>query len=76
MTAAQKIDRMISIEVDGAHAPDFRRLVRDARMALTVAAQSGDAARIKRSMDEADGLMEAWEVSWRHGSQPSDYARV
>lgn len=54
--------RLTHIEVDGAYAPDFRRLMRDERQALGIALQSGDAARIAAARAETLRVCTMWGV--------------
>lgn len=60
MNANQIINKLIAVEVDKTAAPDMRRVIRDERLALQVAAQSGDAAKIGPAMREAVRVAKMW----------------
>lgn len=69
MNAAQIIDKMIAYELDAENAPDFRQLIRDQRLALQSATNTGrvygnDAERAEHI---ADVLAETRRVCVMYG---------
>ena len=61
-TSQEIVNRLITVEMDAAIAPDMRRVIRDERMALQTAIDSGDAARISMRHGEAVRTAALWGV--------------
>lgn len=51
------------IEVDGARAPDLRRVISAERQALAVALASGNGAKIQAAAKEAERVARMWGVA-------------
>lgn len=62
MNANQIINALISEEMDGANAPDMRRILRDERQTLTVVLARGNRQEIQAAMAEAVNTASMWGV--------------
>ena len=63
MNASQLVKKLTFAEVNASLAADTRRMMREERVSLQAALQSGDADKIKKAMDEAKRVAEMWGVS-------------
>lgn len=62
MNANQIVAKLTWEEVDGNNEPDMRRVLRDERMALQGAVQSGDPERVADATREARKVASMWGV--------------
>lgn len=63
MNANQIVGKLVEAEMIDLREPDARRVIRDERMRLQAAVQSGDAEQVAAAMKEAVRVAGMWGVT-------------